>query len=245
MNRLTVINDLVQQKKLDKYLEIGVHDGGIFFRVSSSHKVAVDPKFLFGKFNTWGKVFNFPHNLSNRYFEVTSDEFFEKHAAKAFEAVKPNMIFIDGMHEYHYVLRDVENTLKYMPEGGVIVVHDCSPKTKESAALYDEWKATGFKGLWNGDVWKAMVHLRSMRNDINVMVLDCDHGLGIITKGKAVDMLPFTQQQIEAMTFADLAANREKWLNLKKPEYFYEHFNITNRRARSLRTVIRKVVKGK
>lgn len=242
MNRLVVLQDLVKQKKLDKYLEIGVCTGYIFFRIKCSFKVAVDPKFEFGAFNTWGKVFNFPHNLSNQYYEKTSDDFFEKDAAKVFEQVKPTLSLIDGMHEYHYALRDIEHTLHYMPEGGVIVVHDCSPKSKESAASYDEWAADGFKVLWNGDVWKAIVHLRSLRKDINVFVLDCDHGLGVITKAKPESTLPFTQADIEKFTYNDLAANREKWLNLKKPEYFYEYFNITDTHKNSLRKSVKKAL---
>lgn len=32
---------------------------------------------------------------------------------------------------------------------------------------------------WSGDVWKSIVHLRSIRPDLRVAVLDCDSGVGI------------------------------------------------------------------
>jgi hypothetical protein len=68
------------------------------------------------------------------------------------------------------------------------------------------------------------MHLRSTRDDINVFVLDCDHGLGIVTKGKQEKSLPFTPAQIEKLTYEELAANREAWLNLKPAAYFYDYF---------------------
>ena len=72
------------------------------------------------------------------------------------------------MHEYSYALRDVENTLKYLSENGVIILHDCNPQKKEDAVSFEEWKARDFKNTWNGDVWRTVLHLRSLRNDINI-----------------------------------------------------------------------------
>ena len=38
-------------------------------------------------------------------------------------------------------------------------------------------------GVWSGDVWKAIVYLRSTRPDLRVAVLKCDLGVGIVRKG--------------------------------------------------------------
>jgi len=54
------------------------------------------------------------------------------------------------MHEYEFALRDVENTLKYLSDDGIIIMHDYNPVTKEEACPFEEWKAKGFKGQWNG-----------------------------------------------------------------------------------------------
>jgi hypothetical protein len=70
-----------------------------------------------------------------------------------------------------------------------------------------------------GDVWKTIVYLRSVRGNLNVMVLGAETGLGIITRAKGENMLNVTPEDIEIMTYADLEAQRELLLNLKGLEY--------------------------
>jgi hypothetical protein len=77
-------------------------------------------------------------------------------------------------------------------------------------------------------VWKAIVHFRSKRNDLNLFVLDCDYGLGIITKNKPENSLSFSESQIESFTYDDFATNKKEWLNLKPAGYINEFFNLKN-----------------
>jgi hypothetical protein len=112
-----------------------------------------------------------------------------------------------------------------MTDDGVIIMHDCNPAKKEHAGTFEEWRSKG-SGDWNGDVWKAIVHLRSLRDDINVFVLDSDFGLGVVTKGKPENKLSFTEKEIQELTYEDFAAHRTEWLNLKPAEYFYEYFKV-------------------
>jgi hypothetical protein len=217
------IGESMRNKGLRNYLEIGVFNGGVFFRVKSTFKVAVDPEFAFDASRKIGKTIINPLNLFNHYFQKTSDDFFAKDAPALLGKNKVQLALIDGMHEYSFALRDVENTLKYLTEDGVIVMHDCNPQKKEHAGTYEEWRKKG-SGHWNGDVWKAIVHLRSYHDDINVFVLDCDHGLGIITKSKQEKKLSFTEKEIHAFTYEDFDAHRNEWLNLKDPSYFQEYF---------------------
>lgn len=106
--------------------------------------------------------------------------------------------------------------------GGFIVVHDCNPLTESASAPGTSLVATvGLHGfgemVWNGDVWKTIAYLRSYRHDLNVFVLNCVHGLGIITKGKPENVLNMSTAEIDKMTFYDLDNNREQILNLKSP----------------------------
>src|SRR3546814_7122859 len=117
---------------------------------------------------------------------------------------------VDGMHEYSYALRDIENSLRFLSADGVVIVHDCNPTQAEHACSFEEYQAREYSGIWNGDVWKAILYLRSQRNDLRVMVLDCDHGIGIIRKGESDEKLPYTPEEIAAFTFDDLHRNREK-----------------------------------
>jgi hypothetical protein len=226
MERVTLIQSLMKQKGLKNYLEIGVFNGHVFFRVKSNFKIAVDPEFAFDALRKIGKCFVNPYNLFNKYFSKTSDVFFAQDAPQLFVQKKVEISLVDGMHEYEFALRDVENILKYLSDDGVIIMHDCNPQTKEEAGTYEQWKSIGKTGQWNGDVWKTILHLRSFRKDIDVFVLDCDQGLGIVTKRKPENNLDLSLEQIKSFTYQDFDANRKQWINLKPVSFIYEYFKL-------------------
>lgn len=71
-------------------------------------------------------------------------------------------------------------------------------------------------------VWRRVendlsVAQRSAR--FNVFVLDCDFGLGVISRGQPEDRLESTRPEIEQMDDMDLEKRRESLLNLKPPLY--------------------------
>ena len=221
MDRIKLIKLLLRQKPNNNYLEIGVFNGHAFFRIKSNFKIAVDPDFRFGFFRKASKIFVNPYNIFNKYFSKTSDSFFDEDASNLFQSKKIDVALVDGMHEYAFALRDVENVLNYLDNDGLIIMHDCNPLTEEASIGYDEWIAGGKKIPWNGDLWKTIVHLRSFRKDINVFVLACDHGLGIITKRTPENNLNFSVDEINSLTYQEFNKNRDKWLNLKDPNYIY------------------------
>lgn len=225
MNRLTLIQLLMKQG-LKNYLEIGVFNGHVYFRIQSRFKVGVDPEFRFDVLRRIGKTLVNPYNLFNKYFSETSDDFFKFHADALYENRKIDISLIDGMHEYEYAVRDTENILRYLNEDGVIILHDCNPLNRRASSSFDDWIKMGKEGVWNGDVWKAIVHLRSLRTDINVFVADCDQGLGIITKCRPENNLNFSQAEIKGLTYEDFNKHRHEWLNLKPASYLKEYFKI-------------------
>jgi hypothetical protein len=227
MDRLELIQLLIHQKGLRNYLEIGVENGHLFFRLKSPCKVAVDPKFIFDTARRVGKTILNPYNLTNQYFEKTSDAFFEQDAERVFTSKKLQLALVDGMHEYQFALRDVENTLRYLSEEGVVIMHDCNPQSEQAAGRFEDWR----EGVWNGDVWRTVIHLRSQRPDLNVFVLDTDHGLGIVTKrkpseGSNPNVLDLSPVQIQSMSYQEFDRNRTSLLNLKPAVYAYEYFGI-------------------
>lgn len=226
MDRLAIIQLLMKKKKLNNYLEIGVFNGHIFFRIKSDFKIAVDPEFRFDTLRKAGKILLNPYNLYNRYYPKPSDDFFRDDAPALLANKTIDISLIDGMHEYDYALRDIENTVEYLSDNGVIIVHDCNPLTAESACSFAEWSARDFSGTWNGDVWKALLHIRSQRKDLTAFVLDTDHGLGIIVKKPADRVLDFSAHQIEHLSYADFDRNREEWLGLRPGNYLYEFFGV-------------------
>jgi len=224
MDRFEVIQYLVDKKNYKRYLEIGVFNGEVFFKIKASSKVAVDPVFHFARETKYKKMLNNFSNVNARYFTKTSDDFFKEDAARLFAKKKIDLCFIDGMHEYDFVKRDVLNTLEYLNEDGVIILHDCNPLSAAAEVSYNEWEKRGFTGDWNGDVWKVIVYLRSLRDDVNVFTLDTDQGLGIVTKGSPCSKLNFSEEQIKQFRFEDLNANRVEWLNLQPENYLFEKF---------------------
>jgi len=225
MDRYEVIQYLIDTKKYKRYLEIGVYRGEVFFQVKASRKYAVDTSFCFPVRTRYKMMWKNASNIMAKYICKSSDAFFQQNAPGLFLKNKIDIFFIDGMHEYEYALRDIQNALRYLDEGGVIVVHDCNPLTEGATISFKEWEANNYTGLWNGDVWKAVVHLRSLRDDINFFTLDTDHGLGIVVKGTPEYKLDLSPEQIKNLTYSEFDANRKNWLNLKPETYLQQYFN--------------------
>lgn len=219
------INVIKQKKSKVNYLEIGVQTGFCFFKIKASNKLAVDPDFIIQPKKKIKAYIKNPSNFNNKYFELTSDDFFAQQGNYVKDIGGLDVVFIDGLHLYEQVVKDIENSLKYLNKGGVILVHDCNPLTENAAVrAYTSTEVAamnlpGYDYIWNGDVWKAIVELRATRKDVEVIVINSDHGVGVITAGVAKP-LGLTTEQLNNLTYADLDKNREAYLNLKTPEHF-------------------------
>ena len=124
--------------------------------------------------------------------------------------MKYDIIFIDGLHLDYQVEQDITNSLKHLNEGGTIVMHDCSPiKEEHQVEEYVVGKT------WNGTTWKAYVKFRMTDENLSMCVVDTDHGVGIITKGKQT-LYPNS----DVLDFKLLDENRKDILNLITTEKF-------------------------
>ncbi len=224
MNRTEVIQNILNKKKIPTYLEIGVNTGHNFFQIKAMHKIAIDPKFSFSTSRKIKWLFKNPTNFRSRYFEITSDEFFENYS----DRYQPDVIFVDGLHTAQQSLKDVNNALTILKENGVIIMHDCHPPNKAAAhpaeSLEDAvaLNLPGWTNEWCGDVWKTACHLRLTRGDLNIFVLDTDFGLGIITKGKPDNPLNASEEDIEKMSYEHFEQNKKEYLNLKDKSFLFE-----------------------
>lgn len=163
---------------------------------------------------------------SLKYFQMTSDEFFLHHADDLIGRSGIDVAFVDGLHEWRQALRDVENCLRYLNAGGVIVMHDCSPTREIVATPLSELEAARrlpeWDGTWTGDVYRAVLWLRSQRRDLDVQVLDCDWGVGLVRRGETRKPLQLDANRISSFSYTELAANRRELLNLRAPETLAE-----------------------
>jgi hypothetical protein len=227
INRVTVIQKIIDEKRAKTYLEIGVLAGDTFLRIKAKHKWGVDPHFEIEPLKKLRYYLKNPFNIFNEYFSVGSNTFFDKENDRL-SGYGVDVAFIDGLHTFPQSLKDVENTLKYLNKEGVIILHDCNPLS-EAAALpaasiseVQKMNPPGFTGIWNGDVWKTIAYLRTTREDLRVFVLDCDFGLGVITKETPENMLEYSAEDVRNLSYRGLSKDRQSVLNLKDATYLEE-----------------------
>jgi len=230
MTRIEVLNAIINHNKVHNYLEIGVNRGKCLFNIKGAEKrFAVDPFF---NFNLWKKVkavAKNSDNLKNNYFEITSDTFFLNNRT-LLQNNPIDLAFIDGLHTYKQALNDTLNTLEYMPETGIVVLHDCNPLDELAAypanSIDDARKELGshpnWNNIWNGDVWKTVVHIRKNHPELSAFVLDTDHGLGFVYKKEREKLPAFFDVigNIDELGYEFFDKNRMELIGLKPVEYF-------------------------
>ena len=181
-SRLEIVQNIIEKKNLKKYLEIGCFDDELFNYVKCEKKVGVDP-------------------VSGGTIRATSDQFFRDNKEKF------DCVFIDGLHEYQQVKKDIVNSLNFLNEDGVILLHDCLPNNYyEQATPRCQW-------IWNGDVWKAIVECRSIK-DIDVYTCYADYGIGIIFKRTNRNLLNYFSKDYSKLKFEEYFYKNSKLMNI-------------------------------
>ena len=177
-NRIALVNLLVSQKSDCAYLEIGCASNDLYDSVPALNKVGVDPQ-----------------NGGN--LRMTSDAFFYTNK-NIFDVV-----FIDGLHTYDQVRKDVINSINSIKSDGWIALHDMLPRNwiEHHVPLLSP-------GPWTGDVWKVAFEL-SQTEGIDFKILKIDRGVGVfkLTKDKPI--------------LIDLRSSLED----KQFSYFYENIS--------------------
>lgn len=196
------VNYYLSKNKSKKYLEIGVYYGMTFNYVNANLKHSVDPD----------------KNL-NATFKMTSDDFFENVASNF--NIKYDVIFIDGLHHTEQVDRDIQNSLKFLEDDGVILLHDCNPineMRQRVPADFDIW-AYG----WNGDVWKSIAKFRKNNSHLktDVFVINIDEGIGVIKNNS--EGIELSLELPDELNYEFLNQNRNELLNLKSVEEFHKY----------------------
>ena len=189
-SRSFIINNLIEKKKYTSFLEIGCDKNANFSEISILKKIGVDPN-------------------SGGTHKMTSDEFFKNNLDKF------DLIFIDGLHVSSQVDRDIENSLKFLKFGGVILLHDCLPKKiwhQVVPCVYPKW---------NGDVWKSIVKSRT-KNNINTYTIVADNGIGVILKEKNKKILNLSADKLKKLKYKDYFNNHSEFMNLISVEKFFE-----------------------
>jgi hypothetical protein len=190
------------------YVEIGVWDGtSLRLAQPGTTAIGIDP---------FPRITNdLPEHI--RVFEETSDRFFEhRDMRRELGGQTVELAFIDGMHQFEFVLRDFMNLEACSAKNALILIHDCYPRDEASS----ERNPAPGADFWTGDVWRALIALRRHRPDLDVVTLPCPpSGVGLVRNlDPKSGVLPGRYQQIVdemlAYDFSSLELSKDTELNL-------------------------------
>ena len=154
---------------------------------------------LFNHINCEKKVGVDPY--SGGTLRETSDYFFSKNK-ETFDC-----IFIDGLHIYQQAKKDIFSSIKLLNQNGVIFIHDCLPNNVLDQAI------PRCKYIWNGDVWKAIVELRTL-DHVDTYTCYADMGIGVILKKKNKKKLKMDIKDFSKLKFSDYFKNFKEYMNI-------------------------------
>jgi len=145
------IDRIAQHTGAQSYLEVGVSRGATFNRVSLNRKVGVDPQFRFEIEKFRGE--------STELHPITSDRYFTEVAGSR----KFDIVFLDGLHQFHQTFRDFCNSLVCSHDRTVWLIDDVFPVDVYSS-LPIQRESLKFRRrerndnnlAWHGDVYKLV-----------------------------------------------------------------------------------------
>ena len=176
-DRKAVVNRLLADRPDGAYLEIGCADNALFDAVMARRKIGVDPR-------------------QGGTHRMTSDAFFADHADQRFDVV-----FIDGLHLYDQVRRDLDGALSVLNPGGWIALHDMLPRDW----LEEHVPQIRTRG-WTGDGWKLAFELLASP-DVAFRLLAIDHGVLVVRPLTAKPRIPDLSATLAEERFGYLYRN--------------------------------------
>ncbi len=189
--RWDLIEYLIKKNNYTDYLEIGCDKDQLFSKVKIKNKVGVDP-------------------YSGGNVRKTSDKFFLENNQKF------DIIFIDGLHIYSQVKKDILNSVMCLKPNGIVLVHDCMPDSLGKQAV------PRYKMQWNGDVWKAIVDLRQ-NNNLEIYTCEIDQGIGIVSNKQNSSILKL-EKPIKKIKFEDYFNNYKEYMRVINLQEFKNIF---------------------
>ena len=150
--RTDLLKYIVEQKKPNKYLEIGIQQGINFDSINVPYKTGVEP---------------FPTRIQENVLTMFSDQFFSQDNP---EYDGYDLIFIDGLHTEDQTWKDLINSLERLNDGGIIVMHDALPHNKEYTTM--AWCGTSYKAIMRAAQTPGLI----------VKTWEKDHGCAVIIK---------------------------------------------------------------
>ena len=170
MSKYDIVNALVLKERYERYLEICTPNTGGTFRKIKRANLHACHRLLYRcppEFRDGGEI----------SFRSGND---------AIEGVLPagaiyDIIFIDPWHTFECSLRDLQEAFSMLSPRGTMVVHDCSPPSKEVASpqLRD--------GPWSGVTYCAYIEFLWSHPEVEYYTVNTDYGVGVVKKRNGDD----------------------------------------------------------
>jgi hypothetical protein len=173
--RAALVNRLLAARPDGRYLEIGCAGDELFDAVMAADKVGVDP-------------------VRGGTHRMTSDAYFAAEPEARFD-----VIFIDGLHLYDQVRRDLVNALARVNPGGWIALHDSFPRD-----WLEEHVPQIVTSGWTGDGWKVAFELLDTEG-VDFRLVAIDHGVLVVKPLRAGIELADRQRELGPARFAYFA----------------------------------------
>ena len=206
MSAYLEIDIVERQMKPTGYLEVGIYKGQHLLSVDCPYKIGIDPLPFVND--------NFPCKI----YKGCSDDVFKNSDFRQEDFF--DLIFIDGLHEFRQVARDIRNSLKVLSEGGMIICHDVFPFDSLSEYPGIAHKTNLHPGQnWCGDAWKAIFYVRCCLPDLDFCVVKNFPGylyLWVRNGLKRRDAEHMTIEQIDGLKINYGIENKDK-MNLVSP----------------------------
>ena len=157
MTRHEFLQELHNILRPTYYLEIGIQHGWSLALSKAEVSIGVDPQPMPGGMKL--------HDHGHHIYQMTSDTYFKTAGAHDNRII--DLAFIDGMHLFEYAIRDFLNIEKNIDRDSVIVFDDVMPRNHEEAS-----RKIPTVGDWTGDVWRVYGHLRRIRPEADLILVD-------------------------------------------------------------------------
>jgi SAM-dependent methyltransferase len=151
---LDVLARLHQELEPGFYLEIGVRHGRSL-SLARCPALGIDP----------APEITEELGPQTRLISQTSDDFFRGPAREHLRQ-QPDLVFIDGMHRFEYVLRDFMHVERHCGASTLVVIDDVFPNHPAQAERVRRTR------VWTGDVWKIQHCLQTWRPDLKLLSID-------------------------------------------------------------------------
>lgn len=146
------------------------------------------------------------------------------------QGLRYDVILVDPWHGYETSLRDMRLALSLLSEGGLLVVHDCSPQSLDLAG------PSFVGGCWCGLTYAALIDFVAGEPDLDIYTVDTDYGCAVLRKRPPASVpAAASRPDPEALRgwnaagadfrdrFRFLDSHRGKLLNLMTVAEFLEH----------------------